>query len=32
VLPSIEIIDACYARRESFDLPWLEVSAQAAHE
>jgi predicted dehydrogenase len=31
VLPSIEIIDACYARRERFDLPWLTVGERAAH-
>jgi predicted dehydrogenase len=32
VLPSIEIIDACYASRNRFDLPWIEPSEQAAHE
>jgi len=31
VLPSIEIIDACYASRERFDLPWLDASEPAAH-
>jgi predicted dehydrogenase len=31
VLPSIEIIDACYARRERFDLPWLAADERAAH-
>ncbi len=30
VLPSLEIIDACYARRERFELPWLEAEAGAA--
>jgi len=28
VLSSLEIIDACYARRERFDLPWLAAREQ----
>lgn len=32
VLPSIEIIDACYAQRERFDLPWIDAGGQTAHE
>jgi predicted dehydrogenase len=31
VLPSIEIIDECYARRERFDLPWLDTSKRIVH-
>ncbi len=31
VLPSIEIIDACYAQRERFDLPWIDANERAAH-
>jgi len=32
VLPSIEIIDECYARREKFDQPWLDASERLTHE
>jgi predicted dehydrogenase len=31
VLPSIELIDACYSRRSRFELPWHDAFERLAH-